>query len=74
MKVTTKGQVTIPEAVRKKMGIKPHNEVEFVEDRDGRIYLRKAKQAKSQKSRFREAGELVNLTMSTDEIMALTRA
>jgi len=45
-----------------------------VEDRDGRIYLRKAKQAKSQKSRFREAGELVNLTMSTDEIMALTRA
>lgn len=73
MKVTTKGQVTIPEAVRKKMGIKPHNEVEFVEDRDGRIYLRKAKQTKSQKSRFREAGELVNLTMSTDEIMELTR-
>ena len=73
MKVTTKGQVTIPEAVRKKMGIKPHNEVEFVEDSDGRIYLRKAKQPKSRKSRFREAGELVNLTMSTDEIMALTR-
>jgi AbrB family looped-hinge helix DNA binding protein len=73
MKVTTKGQVTIPEAVRKKMGIKPHNEVEFVEDKDGRIYLRKARQLKSQKSRFRKAGELVNLTMSTDEIMVLTR-
>lgn len=73
MKVTSKGQVTIPEAVRKKMGIKPHHDVEFVEDKDGRIYLRKMRQTKNQKSRFREAGELVNLTMGTDEIMALTR-
>ena len=73
MKVTSKGQVTIPRAVRKKMSIKPHHEVEFVKDSDGRIYLRKFKQTKSHRSRFRESGEAVNLTMSTDEIMALTR-
>jgi AbrB family looped-hinge helix DNA binding protein len=38
MRVTTKGQVTIPLSVRKKLGIIPYSEVEFVEEK-GRMYI-----------------------------------
>ena len=34
-KVTTKGQVTIPKDVRKRLGLRPGDEIEFVEDRSG---------------------------------------
>jgi AbrB family looped-hinge helix DNA binding protein len=39
MRVTTKGQVTIPKPVRRSLGIKPGTEVEFVL-RDGEAVLR----------------------------------
>ena len=39
-RVTSKGQVTIPKAVREKMGVRPGDEVEFVED-DGVYRVRK---------------------------------
>ena len=32
MRVTTKGQVIIPQNVREKLGIKPHSSVDFVEE------------------------------------------
>jgi len=38
MRVTTKGQVTIPQHIREKFGITPDSEVDFVEEK-GRIYL-----------------------------------
>jgi AbrB family looped-hinge helix DNA binding protein len=41
MRVTTKGQVTIPQHIRKKLGITPATEVDFVEDK-GRIILESA--------------------------------
>ena len=41
MKVTVKGQVTIPQHVRDEAGILPGCEVEFVQAGDGRVYLRK---------------------------------
>ena len=68
MRVTTKGQVTIPQNVRKKLGITPYSEVEFVEDGD-RVYLLK----KSGGGRFRALRSIATVKMSTDEIMALTR-
>jgi AbrB family looped-hinge helix DNA binding protein len=34
-KVTSKGQVTIPIGVRKRLGLRPGDELEFVEDRRG---------------------------------------
>ncbi|MBI2913150.1 MAG: AbrB/MazE/SpoVT family DNA-binding domain-containing protein [Chloroflexi bacterium] len=34
-KVTTKGQVTIPKDVRQRLGLRPGDEIEFVEDRSG---------------------------------------
>jgi len=42
MRVTIKGQVTIPQEIREKLGITPAVEVDFVEEKD-RIYLVKRK-------------------------------
>ncbi len=33
--VTSKGQVTIPKAIRARLGLQPGDELEFVEDRNG---------------------------------------
>ena len=41
MKITTKGQVTIPKVVRDRYGLRPGSEVRFVE-RDHRVVLEKA--------------------------------
>lgn len=74
MHVTSKGQVTIPKVVRESMGILPsETEVEFLQDENGRWYLTKAKASDKTVSRFRSAYKTGNLTMSTDDIMALTR-
>jgi AbrB family looped-hinge helix DNA binding protein len=37
MRVTTKGQVTIPQDIREKLGITPATEVDFIEKND-RVY------------------------------------
>ena len=56
------------------MGIIPaQTEVEFLQDENGRWYLAKAKASDKTESRFRTAHKTGKLTMSTDEIMALTR-
>lgn len=34
-KVTSKGQVTIPKEVRERLGLRPGDEIELVEDRGG---------------------------------------
>jgi AbrB family looped-hinge helix DNA binding protein len=72
MRVTTKGQVTIPQHIREKMGITPHTEVDFIEE-DGRIILVKRDPAASVSQTFRRVRGVATVNMSTDEIMALTR-
>jgi len=44
MRVTEKGQVTIPKHIRDRLGIEPGSEVEFVE-RDSAVLLEKRKAA-----------------------------
>lgn len=74
MRVTSKGQVTIPLAIREELGILPaESEVEFVKDENGHWYLRKKRPSKGNTSRFRSAHKAGQLKMSTDDIMALTR-
>lgn len=74
MRVTSKGQVTIPQNVRESMGILPaETEIEFLQDENGRWYINKAKTSNKSPSRFRTAHNAGKLTMSTDDIMALTR-
>lgn len=73
MKISTKGQVTIPAAVRERLGLLPNTEVEIVVE-GGRAVLRKLR-------RSRRRGDKVvthlrgrgTVAMSTEEILALTR-
>ena len=71
MRVTTKGQVTIPQRIREKLGIAPNSEVDFVEEGD-RVYLLK-KSERHPDRRFGALRGIATVKMTTDEIMALTR-
>lgn len=74
MRVTSKGQVTIPQNVRESMGIQPtHTEIEFLQDESGRWYIVKSSNAPKTTSRFRTVHKMGKLMMTTDQIMALTR-
>ncbi len=76
MRITSKGQVTIPQAVRERTGLLPNTEVDFVVDGlDVRIVKAASRKRPSRGARavrrLRESGGRVRMT--TDEIMALTR-
>jgi AbrB family looped-hinge helix DNA binding protein len=72
MRVTTKGQVTIPQNIREKLGITPSTEVDFLEEK-GRVYLVKKKRAEGTMRKFKNLRGIATIKMTTDEIMALTR-
>jgi len=75
MRITSKGQVTIPVEIREQAGLLPHTEVDF--ELDGEVV--RIVRAKSRKTNSRGARLVAHLqgrgdvTMSTDAIMALTR-
>jgi AbrB family looped-hinge helix DNA binding protein len=73
MRVTTKGQVTIPQHIREKFGITPATEVDFVEEQ-GRILLVKRKTSTAAVRKFTKLRGSATVKMTTDEIMALTRS
>ena len=77
MRITSKGQVTIPADIRTKVGLLPGTEVEFVAD-DGAVRIvprrdpdRKGRRAHEVLRRLRGSA---TVRMTTDEIMALTRS
>ena len=72
MRVTTKGQVTIPQHIREKLGITPAVEIDFIEEK-GRVYLVKGKRKNIKNSIFRSLRGIATVKMTTDEIMSLTR-
>ncbi len=72
MRVTTKGQVTIPREIREKLGITPSVEIDFIEEK-GRVYLVKKKGNPHTSHHFKKLRGIGNVKMTTDEIMALTR-
>lgn len=73
MKITSKGQVTIPQEIRERLGLLPYSEVEFEIDGDS-VRIRKAGKRMSRGeaivAHLRGRG---TTRMTTDEIMALTR-
>ena len=75
MRITSKGQVTIPVEIRERAGLLPDTEVDFEFDGEA-VRIVKAK-APRRESRGQRAVRLLRGTgtvrMSTDEIMALTR-
>jgi AbrB family looped-hinge helix DNA binding protein len=70
MKVTQKGQVTIPLSVREALGIRPGSEIRFELDRKGARLVTGAERAKKEVDAMVGAGDG---KLSTDEILALTR-
>lgn len=79
MRVTEKGQVTIPKHIRDKLGIGPGSEVDFVEAETGLVELvrlengpNEAAVARLEKwiERVRGTGDP---TVSTDDVMLATR-
>jgi AbrB family looped-hinge helix DNA binding protein len=76
MQVTSKGQVTIPQEVRNKLGLLPHTEVAFEID-GNRAYISKAKPHAKYGPRAQAMIDALKGKMrggwTTDEIMAMTR-
>ncbi len=73
MRITTKGQVTIPVDIRERLGLLPNTEVEF-EVKGDAVFLRKAPEKVGRGRMIVEhltGRGTVNL--STDEILAMTR-
>lgn len=74
MRITSKGQVTIPLAIRRKAGLLPATEVEFLLRRDT-VILRRARTAGRRGARLLDGMRGKATTrLTTDQIMALTRA
>lgn len=73
MKVTTKGQVTIPQEIRDELDIHPGAEVEFEIDGNS-VKMIPVRKARTHGRRIIERlrGK-ATVRLSTDEIMALTR-
>jgi AbrB family looped-hinge helix DNA binding protein len=74
MRITSKGQVTIPVEIREQAGLLPHTEVNF--EFDGKtvrlVRVKKSRDGRGARlvARLRGSGDVA---MSTDAIMALTR-
>jgi AbrB family looped-hinge helix DNA binding protein len=78
MRITSKGQVTIPIAIREKAGLLPNTEVEFELDAKGvriKPARRKSKPTRGEAliAHLRAHRPKGGPNMTTDEIMALTR-
>ena len=78
MRLTSKGQVTSPQAIRELAGLAPGSEVEF-EFRQGRVWIEKVEsdQARRRGKIFAALGEIAgsatNTKLRTDEILRMTR-
>jgi AbrB family looped-hinge helix DNA binding protein len=79
MRITSKGQVTIPVAIRERAGLMPNTEVEFTYD-GGDVLIRRLRRGKRGSKPTRGERIVAHLrahpgtgTMTTDEILALMR-
>jgi AbrB family looped-hinge helix DNA binding protein len=73
MRITSKGQVTIPIDIRERTGLLPHTEVEWVME-EGKVVLRPADgltRGPRIVARLRDSA--TDLSMTADEIMEMTR-
>lgn len=73
MRVTSKGQVTIPRNIRQRLGIFPQSEVEFVVEGNTVVLRAVAGEASRGKKLIDTLRGRATVRMTTDEIMALTR-
>jgi AbrB family looped-hinge helix DNA binding protein len=76
MRITSKGQVTIPKEIRDRLGLLPGTEVEFIEE-NGEARVRKTPGGRGRGreivEHLRRAGAGGKYKMTTEEVMRLTR-
>lgn len=73
-KVTSKGQVTIPVEIRKKLGIKNGDKVLFIEDA-GRIYMMNSSMEALREAQIAFKGEAERLGLkNNDDVMEMIKA
>ena len=72
MRITSKGQVTIPQEIREQLGLLPYCEVEFELDGDS-VRVRKARRASRGAAVVERLRGKATTRLTTDEILALTR-
>ena len=73
MKITTKGQVTIPQKLRNRFGLLPHTEVIFTATEDG-VLLKPIKNPEELlDERLERAAGSATIPITTSEIMRMTR-
>ena len=74
MRITSKGQVTIPKAIREQAGLLPHTEVAFSIAGD-KVVLEKVEGAAGRgQVLIDHMRGTATMSMTTDEIMRLTRS
>jgi AbrB family looped-hinge helix DNA binding protein len=74
MRLTSKGQVTIPQEIRERLGLLPLSEVEFDVVGDSvRIRKARGKQTRGEMIVARLRGSAWKPGLTTDQIMAMTR-
>ena len=74
MKLTIKGQVTIPKKYRQRYGLSPHTEVVFEEAAEG-VLIRPAAPLKAKRIRaaLKRVRGIADTGLGTDEILGMTR-
>lgn len=73
VKITTDGQVTIPQELRERYGLLPETEVEFITG-EGGVVIRPARTATARFHEWLEkARGSATVKTTTDEVMRLTR-
>jgi AbrB family looped-hinge helix DNA binding protein len=75
MRITSKGQITIPVRFRERKGLLPDTEVEF-EDHENGVLLRRARKPKQQTrghALVRRLAGTGTVKMTTDQILELMR-
>ncbi|MGI8904998.1 MAG: AbrB/MazE/SpoVT family DNA-binding domain-containing protein [Candidatus Sumerlaeaceae bacterium] len=76
MKVTIKGQITVPQALRERFGLQPGTDVEFVAQDDA-LVVRPRQRGMPAATAFdtwlQKAAGSARTKLTTDEIMAMTR-
>lgn len=73
MRITSKGQVTIPVEIREKFGFIPETEVEFVVKGNTVILKKAASDQRRGRSLIKRMRGKATVRMTTDQILSLTR-
>lgn len=73
MRITSKGQVTVPIEIREEMGLLPDTEVEFKIKGNAVLLKKSGSSSKRGRSLIRHMRRKAAVKMTTDEILTLTR-